>query len=134
MPGKARIKRTVAVVLLLVVATGWTSGQRKKKSDPCANPQTQYEINQCAGRDYRAADALLNQTYKRLMAVLDDEEKAQLKEAQTAWLKYRDSNCEFEGDQYKGGSMRPAVYASCLATMTTKRTTELKTQIKERDL
>lgn len=66
--------------------------------------------------------------------MLDEEEKAQLKEAQTAWLKYRDKNCEFVGDQYKGGSIRPLIQASRLADMTKKRTTELKTQIKDRNL
>ncbi|MGZ8846372.1 MAG: hypothetical protein ACXW3C_07895 [Pyrinomonadaceae bacterium] len=30
--------------------------------------------------------------------------------------------------------MRPMIYAGCLADMTKKRTTELRTQIKERNL
>ena len=128
------MKRVIAVLLLFMVANGFTSGQKKKKLDPCANAQTQFEMNQCAARDYRAADSVLNQTYQRLVAMLNDEEKSQLKTAQTAWLKYRDSNCEFVGDEYKGGSIRPLIYASCLADMTRKRTTELKTQIKERNL
>ena len=124
----------IAVALLLIAAAGFTSGQRKKNPDPCANPQTQFEMNQCAARDYRAADAVLNQTYQRLVAMLNDEEKSQLKTAQTAWLEYRDSNCEFVGDEFKGGSMRPLIYASCLADMTRKRTIELRNQIKERKL
>ena len=66
--------------------------------------------------------------------MLNDEEKSQLKTAQTAWLEYRDSNCEFVGDEFKGGSMRPLIYASCLADMTRKRTIELRNQIKERKL
>jgi len=91
-------------------------------------------MNQCAGKDYKTADAALNQVYQRLVTMLDDEERAQLKEAQTAWIKYRDLNCDFVGDQFKGGTMRPTVYANCLADMTRKRTTELRTQIKERNL
>jgi uncharacterized protein YecT (DUF1311 family) len=35
-------------------------------------------------------------------------------------------------DQYKGGTMRPMIYAGCLEDVTKKRTTELKTQIEER--
>ena len=89
-------------------------------------------MTQCAGKAYKAADAVLNQVYQKLLAVLDDEEKAQLKEAQEAWLKYRDSNCEFVADQYKGGTMRPMVYAFCLEDVTKKRTTELRVQIKDR--
>ena len=66
--------------------------------------------------------------------MLDDEEKTQLKEAQTAWIKYRDANCQFVGDQYKGGSMRPMIAALCLADVTKRRTTELRNQIKARNL
>ena len=91
-------------------------------------------MTQCARRDYQTADALLNQAYRRLAAMLDDEKKTQLKEAQTAWLKYRDSNCEFVADEFKGGSMRPMIYADCLGDMTKKRTDELRNQIKERNL
>jgi uncharacterized protein YecT (DUF1311 family) len=91
-------------------------------------------MNQCAGQAYKAADAALNRVYQRLAAMLNDNEKAQLKEAQSAWLKYRDSNCEFVADQYKGGTMRPMIYGYCLADITKKRTGELRNQIKERSL
>jgi len=123
---------TFLVLFLLVCVTA--SGQRKKKSDPCANPVTQFEMNQCAGKAYRAADETMNQVYRKLVAMLDEDEKAKLKEAQVAWLKYRDTNCEFVGDQYAGGSIRPLIEATCLADMTKGRTTELKSQIKERSL
>lgn len=76
----------------------------------------------------------MNQVYRKLVLMLDEDEKAQLKEAQTAWLKYRDASCEFVADQYKGGSIRPLIEATCLGDMTKRRTTELKTQIKERTL
>ena len=62
-----------------------------------------------------------------------DEEKPQLKNVQTAWLKYRDANCEFVADQYKSGTMRPMIAAICLADVTDNRTRELTAQMKERD-
>lgn len=127
-------KPATAVVLLLLLSSAVTSisAQKPKKTDPCANPQTQTEMTQCAADAYKAADKVLNQVYQNLVAKLDDEEKAQLKEAQTAWLKYRDTNCDFVADQYKGGTMRPMIYAGCLADVTKKRTSELRDQIKER--
>ena len=132
--GKRRMAKylktaTAGAILLLAVST---SAQRPKKPDPCANPQTQIEMTQCAAEAYKAADKVLNQVYQNLVAKLDEEEKAQLKEAQTAWLKYRDTNCDFVADQYKGGTMRPMIYAGCLADVTKKRTSELRDQIKER--
>jgi uncharacterized protein YecT (DUF1311 family) len=127
--------RLAAIILVLFLAgAANASGQRKKKPDPCANPQTQFEMNQCAGKAYQAADATLNQVYQKLMAMLDDEQKAQLKDAQNAWLKYRDAHCDFVGDQFKGGSMRPMIAAMCLADVTKNRTTELRGQIKDRNL
>lgn len=128
------MKPVVTFLLLFVLTVGAASGQRKKTSDPCANPVTQFEMNQCAGKAYRAADASMNQVYRKLVSMLDEEEQAQLKEAQLAWLKYRDMNCEFVADQYKGGSIRPLIQASCLKDLTKNRTTQLKTQIKDRTL
>ena len=90
-------------------------------------------MNDCWGREYKAADATLNQVYRQLVSKLDDQEKAQLKEAESAWLKYRDANCEFVADQYKGGTMRPMAHAICLTDMTKNRTAELRIQIEERD-
>lgn len=117
-----------------MIANGAVSSQRKKQTDPCANPLTQFEMNQCAGKNYHAADETMNQVYRKLVAMLDEAEKTQLKEAQVAWFKYRDTNCEFVGDEYKGGSIRPLILANCLEDMTRKRSIELKTQIKERNL
>lgn len=125
-------KTVVALWALLLLGSTSISAQKPKKTDPCANPQSQAEMNQCAAKDYIAADGVLNQVYQKLVAKLDEEEKAQLKEAQTAWIKYRDTNCDFVADQFKGGTMRPMIYAVCLADVTKKRTSELRTQIEDR--
>ena len=90
------------------------------------------EMNICAGQKFKKADAALNQVYRQLTAMLNVEEKEQLKETENAWLKYRDTNCDFVADQYKGGTIRPMILGLCLADMTQSRTTELKNQIKDR--
>lgn len=125
-------KTVLTILLLLSFGSVSTNAQKPKKTDPCANPQSQAEMNQCAANDYIAADTVLNQVYQKLVAKLDEDEKAQLKEAQNAWLKYRDTNCDFVADQFKGGTMRPMIYAGCLADVTKKRTSELRTQIEDR--
>ena len=122
------------LALLLLLLTGsFAVAQDQKKTDPCAEAETQTEMNMCWGKEYRAADARLNQVYREFTAKLDDDEKAQLKNAQMAWLKYRDANCEFVADQYKGGTMRPMIAAICLTDVTENRTNELREQIKERE-
>ena len=120
------------MVILVMLLSGISISGQKQKDHPCSNAQSQVEMNQCAGEVYKAADTELNQVYRKLVAMLDAEEKAQLKVAQTAWLKYRDANCKFVGDQFKGGSIRPMIYAFCLADVTKNRTTELKGQIEDR--
>jgi uncharacterized protein YecT (DUF1311 family) len=104
------IKTSIMLILVLLLFGISVAGQ-KQKDHPCSNAQSQVEMNQCAGETYKTADTELNQVYRKLVAMLDAEEKAQLKAAQTAWLKYRDANCEFVGDQFKGGSIRPMIYA-----------------------
>ncbi|PYS25385.1 MAG: hypothetical protein DMF72_01860 [Acidobacteria bacterium] len=119
--------------LSILIVFGVVFAQGQKKSEPCSKAQTQAEMNICAGREYQAADAELNQVYRKLVAMLNDEEKSQLKGAQNAWLKYRDANCEFVADQYKGGSIRPMIDGLCLAGVTRNRTAELRDQIKDRN-
>lgn len=127
-----RFEIVITLCTLLLLVSISAAGQRRRNTDPCKAPQSQFEMTQCAGKAYKAADAVLNQVYQKLVAMLNDQEQAQLKEAQTAWLKYRDTNCEFVADQFKGGSMRPMIYAFCLKDVTNQRTTELRGQIRDR--
>src|ERR1051326_3709658 len=127
------MKAAITLLVLLFLAAAIPAGYGQKKSEPCADAQSQAEMTICWGNQYRAADAKLNQVYRQFTAKLDDAEKTQLKAAQTAWLKYRDANCEFVADQYRGGTMRPMIAAICLADVTNARVNELKSQIKDRE-
>ena len=122
--------KSVAFGLLLLLSPA-AAQEKKKPATPCDDAGSQFELNQCAGREYKAADAELNVTYQRLAAKLDAEGRASLKAAEAAWLKYRDANCEYESSFYRGGTMRPMVHAFCLARVTRARTAELKGQIED---
>src|SRR5436190_13705137 len=126
------MKLLIGLVIALVLMSVTISGQ-KQKPKPCEEAQTQADMNICWGNEYKKADAALNKTYQQLVAMLDEEQKLQLKTAENAWLKYRDTHCEFVADQYKGGSIRPMIDAICLADVTNNRATELKNQIKDRN-
>jgi uncharacterized protein YecT (DUF1311 family) len=126
------VKFVLVSFLLVIAASAYSAGQSQKKREPCPNAQSQAEMNDCAGREYKKADADLNQVYQKLVTMLDADEKAQLKAVEMTWITYRDANCDFVADQYKGGSMRPMILGFCLADMTHNRTNELKDQIKER--
>ena len=121
------------IALVAFAAMSISVSAQKPKPKPCEDAQTQADMNICWGNEYKKADAKLNQTYQQLAAMLDDEQKTQLKNAENSWIKYRDANCEFVADQYKGGSIRPMIAAICLADVTNNRATELKNQIKDRN-
>ena len=112
----------------------------------CENPQAQQEMNFCAAEDFRRADAELNTAYRTAIAeaqqadrewrLLDDEAggrpngepgwEASLREAQRAWVSFRDAHCRLESFEARGGSMQPMLDAGCRATLTRARTAELR--------
>jgi len=124
------MKRIVPVVLciFLLLSASFAKTQKERQIQPCENRGSQAEASDCAYREYKAADAELNQIYGRLAATLDAEDKAQLKESELAWIKFRDSYCSFESSQYKGGTMRPMIESFCLARVTKAHAAELKDQ------
>lgn len=101
----------------------------------CDNAVTQQDMNQCAYADWESADAKLNAAYKRAMAVmtqwdadLPEAEQggaAALKEAQRAWITFRDKACEAEGYAMKGGSAEPLLVYGCMRQLTEDRTGQL---------
>ena len=112
----------------------------------CANPQAQQEMNFCAAEDFRRADAELNGAYRAAIAeaqqadreyrFLDDEAggrptgepgwEASLREAQRAWIGFRDAHCRLQSLEARGGSMQPMLDSGCRAALTRARTAELR--------
>ncbi len=101
----------------------------------CANSETQIEMTACAEQDWRAADADLNDAYKSALAMMQEYDmalpKAQqgaaahLRDAQRAWITFRDETCSAEGYQVHGGSMEPMVIYGCQARITADRAEDL---------
>ncbi|TVQ18652.1 MAG: DUF1311 domain-containing protein [Leptolyngbya sp. DLM2.Bin15] len=87
----------------------------------CQNPQTQSDMNFCAGETYKVADDDLNRIYQQVLNQLPQSDRPSLIEAQEAWLAYRDTNCDFEASLFEGGSIQPLMYYSCLERMTDER-------------
>ncbi|MEH2276093.1 MAG: lysozyme inhibitor LprI family protein [Nostoc sp.] len=96
----------------------------------CNNPQTQAAINECRKLSYQNADKKLNQVYQQLLSTLESSRKQKLIAAQVAWIKFRDTNCEFERSRYEGGSIAPTIYFGCLENSTRLRTQQLQEYLK----
>ncbi len=95
----------------------------------CANTSIQAELNTCAALDYEAADAELNAAYAAAMEVArsyDGQQEALLRDAQRAWIAFRDAACSAEASLVEGGSMQPMVGSGCLARVTRERTEDLR--------
>ncbi|WP_428698684.1 lysozyme inhibitor LprI family protein [Stappia sp.] len=102
----------------------------------CDAPQAQMEMTYCAEQAWQAADKDLNAAYARATAAmrsmdtdLPPEMKGAVKtlrEAQRAWIAYRDKACAAYGFLARGGSMEPMLIYGCYADLTTNRTGELE--------
>ena len=107
-------------------------GQAPTKSDQTKHILTTIDMRRIASDEFTKANEELNQVYKTLLSRLDDGgQKAKLRTAQKAWLKYRDANADFEAFLYEGGSIKPQIYTYSLVTMTQNRTKELQAILTE---
>lgn len=112
----------ILTVMTLASAAAWAD---------CKNPSTQSDMNECAGAEYRAADAELNKVYKQLMATGDEPFRKRLQAAQRAWLAFRDAHLAAtyppeEGTSRGYGSARPMCTPLLLKDLTVERTRQLK--------
>ncbi|QGZ35129.1 lysozyme inhibitor LprI family protein [Stappia indica] len=124
-----------AGLLALLLPAAPASAQQDPDID-CDNATVQMELTYCAEKDWQAADAKLNTAYSaamKSMREMDADLPADLKgaaealkEAQRAWIPYRDKACAAAGFLARGGSMEPMLIYSCLAQLTADRTQELE--------
>ena len=89
------------------------------------NDDSQQMMNICAGEDFQAADAKLNQAYKDLVGRNDDNSRKLLQVAQRAWIAFRDAECAYTTAGSEGGSIHPMEVSQCLTNLTEQRTKQL---------
>ena len=113
---------------------------QQAREHQCGDPQNQADMNACAWIDFQRADAELNRLWPQIIASarasdreIDREfdtrptEEAKLREAQRAWVTFRDAHCTVEGyEEARGGSMETMVYEGCRAQLTRERITQLQ--------
>ncbi|WP_312311494.1 lysozyme inhibitor LprI family protein [Atlantibacter sp.] len=92
----------------------------------CEKAQTQLELNECAASEYKKADSELNAAYKKIFTLASKQQHDILKNAQNAWIKLRDADCDFIASGVEGGSIQPMIYSQCLTDKTRERTAYLE--------
>ena len=109
------------------------AGATSARAANCS-PQTasQSELTECAEQDLGRADAKLNSVYRALMAKIDGANQARLRDAQRAWIAFRDKECVFRtgGGFDQPGTIWPMLVLQCRAELTRTRTYDLQEQLK----
>lgn len=110
----------------LLVAACASQGQEPTPTpEPTATPaaaQSQNALTRQATEAFDQADAELNAVYRKLMAAIPEARRARLKEAQRAWIVFRDADGRFAASAMEGGSAYPMIYAGSRARLTQERT------------
>lgn len=97
-------------------------------SGPCMEEPGGYStvgMSQCLARETDWWDGELNARYARLRDGLDEESALALKDAQRAWIAWRDSKCEFEYIYWREGTIRSTYYGACMLDVTAARAIDL---------
>jgi len=92
-----------------------------------AHGQIDRAMMQPAIAEFDKSDAELNAVYKKVLSQLSPKGLEALKEAQRAWLIFRDKTAEAYGTGEEGSSNEKVMYVRCAAAITRNRTKELKT-------
>ena len=123
-----------AALLAGVVAVAATPFARAE----CDSGLPQQGLNDCAHREFDAADAARNAAYRRIVARLAGQTEARqlLTKAQRAWVAFRDAECGFSASGVQGGSIQPMIVSMCQTDLTKARTEALRRYLdcKEGDL
>jgi uncharacterized protein YecT (DUF1311 family) len=124
---RVRAVRAWPGVLLTLALAGPAGAQ-----DPCEWADTQHDLNQCTYSAWMAADEELNRAYAAALAAArqfdpwpEGRAESTLRQAQRAWVAFRDAACDAEAAPWDGGSAQPMILSSCLERLTLLRTDDL---------
>jgi uncharacterized protein YecT (DUF1311 family) len=95
----------------------------------CDDTSTQADLTQCASEAAAKADTDLNAAYKTLLNLLGPEDQTRLRDAQRAWIDFRNAECAFRTKSYADGSIYPMLLSNCFADVTRARTADFEAQI-----
>lgn len=120
------MRRTTIILAFLLAPAGMHPAVA---ATDCTRAATQTELNACVGDDLGRADATLNALYQTLMKRISGDDRTRLRDAQRAWVAFRDKHCAFIGGPSAGGSMQPMVIAGCMAELTAERSGQFLQQL-----
>ncbi|MEM7270443.1 MAG: lysozyme inhibitor LprI family protein [Pseudomonadota bacterium] len=109
-------------------------------SEACMDGETDGETTvgmvRCAAGETQVWDDFLNDEYRKTMAMMEQMDAddgsngfgvraGRLREAQRAWIAFRDAECALSYAYWGAGSMRSIAGSQCLLELTAERTVKL---------
>jgi uncharacterized protein YecT (DUF1311 family) len=94
-------------------------------ADPCSDSDNA-TLLACQERETRIWDEFLNSYFQDARAHLDSSAGGALKDAQRAWIAFRDAKCAVLEKEYEGGSIADTLVADCKLTETGRRAIEMQ--------
>ena len=100
----------------------------------CSTTMNQLDLNNCAYDLFEQSDGWLNEVYSEAIAVTrardaqtGSHHEEALRDAQRAWVSYRDRHCALVAENWGGGGgqAQPMIHAGCLTSETDLRTETL---------
>ena len=101
----------------------------------CNKALNTMEINECASIEQQKVEAKLNQVYQRVLKGMEkdyasDGNFADMKKsfvnAQRAWIKFREADCDAVYQKNIGGTIRNLVHITCMQSHAKKRMEQLE--------
>lgn len=93
----------------------------------CPDSRNQSDLNACTVEAYGRTDGEMNLFYQKQIARLTEPNRSRLRDAQRAWLAYRDKSCLYEvGPPGESGSIWGRSQYLCLERFTRQRISDLK--------
>ena len=137
------LRKTSILCATLASLTVASSAGMTQDANPCANAETNLAMNECLGKAYPRADKELNAVWKKVMGTISDADyltpeqrdawKKELREAQRAWVQFKEHDCNGAVlYEWWGGSGASAAISSCLLSKTEARTKDLKERYLDR--
>lgn len=98
-------RRIGCPVCSLVLAIAFLfAGVSSALAKPCDTASSAFEAVTCFDRQLGKADKHLNTVYKERRSELDDTGQQVLRDAQRAWITFRDAECLRIADSSRGGT------------------------------
>jgi len=88
------------------------------------------EMRECIDQELRRQDERLNQVYRRYFNFVSSDVRQSAKEAQRAWVQFRDKECVWAGAPEGDGTLAPVIIDGCHLEMTARRADEFERRLR----